>query len=89
MIRHNKFEKVFNLDNELDGIVEGLTVLIGKKVTEFPPINQIPELAQFVKKGQDGKFRQYRKIDGKMLVASVDTNGYVVWIEGNIDYGSS
>lgn len=87
-MRHNKFSQIPNLDNELDLIVEDLTVLSGKKVTAFPPVSQIPELARFIKKGSDGYYREYKKIDGELLVAGVDTNGLVIWVKEATQYGS-
>jgi hypothetical protein len=86
MNRHNKFPDIRGLDNELDLLIKQTIERTGKKVKDFPPLNQTPEFARFIKKISEGNYKEYIKIDGGFrLLCGCDTE--TAFIEFRVDSG--
>lgn len=77
MTRHNKFNQIPNLDNELDLIVGAIQTYAGKAVLSFPPLNQTPELSRFIKKVSEGSYEEYIKIDGAYRLLGGGSGAYI------------
>lgn len=86
-MRRSKFPNIQNLDTELDLIVLSLTELTGKKISSFPPVNQTPEMARFIKKLSSTQYEEYIKIDGAFRLLGGGGSGGSAYIEMRVSGG--